>query len=57
MVKFIAAEEAVKLIKDGQTIALSGFMGGLQPELMMKAIQKSFLETGSPKQLTAVHGI
>jgi len=55
MVKFIAAEEAVKLIKDGQTIALSGFMGGLQPELMMKAIQKSFLETGSPKQLTAVH--
>ena len=52
----MTAEEAVKAyIKDGMTIATNGFVGAVQPEGMMRAIQKSFLEGGTPRDLTLVH--
>ena len=41
MAKLMTAEEAVKAyIKDGMTIATNGFVGAVQPEGMMRAIQK-----------------
>ena len=53
MAKLMTAEEAVKAyIKDGMTIATNGFVGAVQPEGMMRAIQKSFLEGGTPRDLT-----
>lgn len=56
MAKLMTAEEAVKAyIKDGMTIATNGFVGAVQPEGMMRAIQKSFLEGGTPRDLTLVH--
>lgn len=56
MAKLMTAEEAVKAyIKDGMTIATNGFVGAVQPEGMMRAIQKSFLEEGTPRDLTLVH--
>ena len=51
MAKFVTAAEAVKQIKDGAILATSGFVGGLVPEAVLKEIQSSFKETGTPKDL------
>lgn len=48
----ITAEEAANLVQDGQTVAASGFVGSACPESLTKALEKRFLETGSPKNLT-----
>ena len=56
MAKLMTAEEAVKAyIKDGMTIATNGFVGAVQPEGMMRAIQDSFLKEGTPRDLTLLH--
>ncbi len=47
----ISAAEAAKKIPDNAVLATSGFVGGLVPESILKAIQSSFLETGSPRNL------
>ena len=46
--KVMTAEEAVKLIKPGDTVAVSGFIGMGHPEEISKAVEDSFLKTGSP---------
>ena len=51
-VKVLSAEEAVKLVKDGDTLTMAGFVGSSIPEALAKALEKRFLETGSPKDLT-----
>jgi len=48
----LTAAEAVALVKDGDTIASSGFVASSIPESLLTALEKSFLETGSPKNLT-----
>jgi len=53
---FMSAEEAVKLIKDGDTVAITGFVGMGHPEEISAAVEKSFLETGRPRNLTLTHG-
>ncbi|MDP4091827.1 MAG: CoA-transferase [Bacillota bacterium] len=52
---FVTAEEAVKFINDGDTIATIGMTLASASESILKAIEKSFLETGSPGNLTLVH--
>ena len=54
--KFMSAEEAIKLIKNGDTVATSGFVGMGHPEELSKAVEKSFLETGQPNNLTLTFG-
>lgn len=56
MAVFMTAEEAVKLIKNGDTVATSGFVGMGHPEEISKAVEKSFLETGEPRDLTLTFG-
>lgn len=56
MAKFMSAEEAVKLIKTGDTVAISGFVGMGHPEEISLAMEKRFLETGEPRDLTLTHG-
>ena len=52
MAKFISADEAVELIKSGDTVALSGFIVEWDtPEEVSMAIEKQFLETGQPRDL------
>ncbi len=51
-VKVISAQEAVSLVKDGDTVALNGFVGSANPESLTRAIEKRFLETNEPKNLT-----
>ena len=55
MAKFLNAVEAVKLIKDNSVLATEAFMGNGQPEVLYKALEQRFLETGSPKNITLVH--
>ncbi|ERT58786.1 acyl CoA:acetate/3-ketoacid CoA transferase [Megasphaera vaginalis (ex Srinivasan et al. 2021)] len=55
MVKFVGAEEAVKNIPNGATIATSGFVGALVPEGILKQVQKSFIENNIPKDLTIIY--
>ena len=52
--KLMAAEAAVKLMQDGDTVTTCGIAGALVPEKVLAALEKRFLETGSPRDLTAV---
>lgn len=49
------ASDAVALIRDGATIATSGFSGIQQPEHLMVALEERFVQTGAPSGLTLVH--
>ena len=50
--KVIRAEEVSRLIKDGDTIMYTGItLGGFAEEALVE-LEKSFLETGHPRDLT-----
>ena len=51
-VSIISAEEAALKVQDGDTIATGGFVSCACPETLSKALEKRFLETGHPKDLT-----
>lgn len=52
--KIVSADDAVALIQDGDTLCISGFVGTGTPEELIIALEKRFLETGSPRDLTLV---
>ncbi len=54
--KIMTAEEAIKFIKPGATVAISGFIGMGHPEEISKAVEDSFLKTGTPNNLTLTYG-
>lgn len=56
MTKVMTAAEAVRLIKPGDTVAVSGFIGMGHPEEISKAVEESFLATGIPHSLTLTYG-
>ena len=51
-VPVITAEEAAMMIKDGDTVTTGGFVSFACPETISKAVEKRFLETGFPRDLT-----
>jgi len=53
--KILSAMDAVSLIKDGSMIAIDGFVGIGHPEDLTAAIERHFLETGSPKNIAIVY--
>lgn len=54
MTKFVTIEEAVKLIKDNDTVGVGGFCGFGAPDSMLRGIEKRYNETKSPKNLAIV---
>lgn len=53
----ISAAEAVKFLQDGMTFSTTGFVACQMPESTNKAIEKSFLETGHPRDLTLIYAV
>jgi len=53
--KLVSAEKAVLKIKDNDVVTSSGFMMAVFPEEVFVALEKRFLETGHPKNLTLLH--
>jgi acyl CoA:acetate/3-ketoacid CoA transferase len=56
--KFVSAQEAVAMVGDGATVGLIGGGGGLvEASCLFSALEKRFLETGRPRDLTVVHAL
>lgn len=53
--KIVSASEAVAIIHDDDVIATTGYGGNGTPEHLLLALEKRFLETGTPGNLTLVH--
>jgi propionate CoA-transferase len=52
--KIVSADEALAVVRDGDTIALSGFVGIGTPDELILALARRFAETGTPKAVTLV---
>jgi propionate CoA-transferase len=50
--KVVSPAEAVAIIRDRDTVACSGFVGTGTPDELIVALEKRFLETHAPKDLT-----
>jgi propionate CoA-transferase len=53
--KIFEVDKAIELIKDGDTISTGGFVGNGHPEELTLALERRFLDTGSPGKLTLVY--
>lgn len=52
--KVVSAADAAALIKDGDTLTTSGFVGIGVPDELLAAVETRFLATGSPRDLSLV---
>lgn len=52
--KIMSADDAVAVIHDGDTVAISGFVGIGVPDELILALERRFLATGHPRGLTLV---
>lgn len=52
--KIIKPSEVGALIKSGSTLTCSGFLGAGHPDVLTREVERSFLETGAPRDLTLI---
>jgi propionate CoA-transferase len=52
--KLVSAAEALAIVRDGDTVACSGFVGSGTPDELIAALEARFVETGKPGGLTVV---
>src|SRR4051812_26272270 len=50
--KVVSGEAAAAVVRDGDTICTSGFVGVGTPDGLLVALEKRFLESGGPRDLT-----
>lgn len=53
--RVMTADDAVAVLCDHQTVAVGGFVGAGHPEALTSALERRFLDTGSPTGLTLVY--
>ncbi len=51
--KVVSVEDAMRVIRDGDTVAIDGFVG-YSPEELLKGLAERFVKTGEPKNLTLI---
>ncbi|MFI4938965.1 MAG: acyl CoA:acetate/3-ketoacid CoA transferase, partial [Burkholderiales bacterium] len=54
--KIVSAADAIAILHDGDTLCCSGFGSNGVPVELLLALEKRFLETGSPRNLTLLFG-
>jgi len=52
--KIVSAHDAVAVIRPGDTLATSGFVGIGTPDELLAALSERFVATGEPRNLTLV---
>lgn len=52
--KVISAEEAIALIRQNDVVTTTGFVQSCIPEVLHAALEKRFVETGAPRDLTLI---
>jgi len=53
--RIVSAAEAVAAIPSGATLAVGGFVGAGHPEMLTAALEKHFLQTAMPRDLTLLY--
>lgn len=55
--KIVSAEEAVRMIRDNDTVAFGGFAGVGACEEIAAALERHYLDTGAPRDLTLMFAV
>jgi propionate CoA-transferase len=56
--RVVTADQAAGLIRDGDTVLTGGSGSGhAVPEALMAAVERRFLATGQPRQITSIHPV
>ncbi len=50
--KVVTADEAISLVRDRDTLSSCGFVQSCVPEALLKALERRYLKTGSPRNLS-----
>ncbi len=50
--KVVTADQAVSLVRDRDTLSSCGFVQSCVPEALLKALERRYLKTGSPRNLS-----